>query len=39
MPFLAQPVFEYLVSGIYSGISVPATEIPEPIIRFIIEKV
>ena len=39
MPFFAQPVFEYLVSGTYSGIHVPVTEIPEPIIRFIVEKV
>ena len=39
LPFLAQPVFEYLLSGSYNAISVPASEIPDPVIQFIVEKV
>ena len=39
MPFMAQPVFDYLVSGTYTEVKVAATEIPDHIIRFIVEKV
>ena len=39
MPFMAQPVFNYLVSGSYAEVKVAATEIPDHMIRFIVEKV
>ena len=39
MPFMAQPVFDYLVSGPYTEVKVVATEIPDHMIRFIVEKV
>ena len=38
-PFLAHPVFEYLVTGAYNCISVPTNEIPDPILHHVIEKV
>ena len=33
LPFLARPVFDYLIGGQYKGISVPVSEIPDPIIE------
>ena len=39
LPFLARPIFDYLVRGQYKGISVPVSQIPDPTLRFIIEKV
>lgn len=38
-PFLARPLFDYLVQGHYRGITVPVADIPDGILRFIIEKV
>ena len=38
-PFLAQPVFDYLVQGHYKGMNVPASDIPDVSLRFIMGKV
>jgi hypothetical protein len=38
-PFLARPLFDYLVQGHYKGINVPVEDIPDGTLRFIIEKV
>ena len=38
-PFLAQPVFEYLISGSYNSIYAPPEEIPDPVLQFVIVKV
>ena len=38
-PFLARPLFDYLVQGHYKGISVPVEDIPDGTLRFIVEKV
>ena len=38
-PFLAQPVFEYIVTGTYHCIDVPTSEIPDPVLQHVIEKV
>ena len=39
MPLMAQSVFDYLVSGSYNEVNVAVTEIADPMIRFIVEKV
>ena len=38
-PFLAQPVFDYFATGAYNSINVPTSEIPDPILQLVIEKV
>lgn len=39
LPFLAPPVYKYLVTGSYDSISVSASEIPESTMKFVVEKV
>ncbi len=36
---LAEPVYAYIVSGLYSSIDVSVSDIPEGILKFVIQKV
>ena len=38
-PFLADCVYEYLVSGVSTGIRIPMDKVPDPSLRFALEKV
>lgn len=39
LPILAWPVYNYIVTGLYSNIVVPVSEIPEGVLKFTIGKV
>ena len=38
-PFLAEPLFKYLVDGCMKGINVAVSDIPDGTLRFIVGKV
>ena len=39
LPFLAVPVYDYLCTGKNTGIVVSSDEIPDPTLRFVVDKV
>ena len=39
LPFLAPPVYEYLVSGKCTGISVENSDVPDMSLQFVLSKV
>ena len=38
-PFLADAVYDYFCTGVYTGINVTNEEIPDSTLQFVIEKV
>lgn len=38
-PFLAAPVYKYLCTGEYMNINLTNSEIPDPTLRFVLDKV
>ena len=38
-PFLAEPVYQYLVDGLMKGVKMDVTEIPNTTLQFIVKKV
>ena len=38
-PFLAEPVYDYLCTGRSTGISISVTDIPDPTLQFVAQKV
>ena len=39
IPFLAQPVYDYLYYEKCVGLNVNVTDLPDPVLKFVIEKV
>lgn len=39
LPYLAEPVFDYISSGVYDTSVVPTEIIPDSSLRFVVEKV
>ena len=39
IPFLAQPVYDYLCYEKCVGLNVNVTDLPDPVLKFVIEKV
>lgn len=38
-PFLAEPVFDYISTGKYTGIQVDVADVPDVPLKFVLEKV
>lgn len=38
-PFLALPVYEYLVSGRSTGVTLENVDVPDPLLKFVLRKV
>ena len=38
-PFLALPVYHYLCTGKCTNVDIPAVDIPDPVLKFVLAKV
>ena len=39
LPVFAKPMYDYIATGCYTGFMVPSSEIPDPVLKFVIDKV
>lgn len=39
IPFLAPPVYDYICSELCTGLSMESADLPDPTLKFVIEKV
>ena len=39
LPFLAEPVYNYLCTGECTGLAIQTEEVPDPTVRFVLKRV